>query len=165
MIHAQLSTGFIVGTIVAVLLLLILVGLRIFAGWYFSDEWKKTAYKGDVKAARWLKILNNALVGVVIASSAAAYFPWTAQYHVYKPVSGKIQAIGSRIISDGGKSVNQRFGVQIGNQLYGCDDTRCAELQAGEDVTLMCIRQWQWNANSGWVCNWGKRGLNTPTGR
>lgn len=53
-----------------------------------------------------------------------------------------------------------RIAVSINGQIYGRDDTRCSQLHEGSDVTLLCEKEFQLNATPGYVCNWGKMGLN-----
>jgi hypothetical protein len=88
-------------------------------------------------------------------------FPFSGVYHRYQPVSGKVtQNVTSRFLGDGSGGTNQNYLVAINGNTYRCDDTRCSGLVKGDDVTLMCEKSYQFNATSGWVCNWGKLGLN-----
>ena len=80
-------------------------------------------------------------------------WPWEAQYHQWRPVSGQVEEISSRMIADG-KAMSQRFVVVIDGQPYGIDDTRASLLKVGDEVSLMCIREWQWASTPGDACRW-----------
>lgn len=98
------------------------------------------------------------IIGAVIL--IAGLFPFGSQYHTETPVSGMVQATGSRFIGDGSGGTNQRYVITIGNIAYGCDDTRCGLLHKGDAVTLLCEKQFQWSGPEGFVCKWGRFGLN-----
>lgn len=98
------------------------------------------------------------IFGVITAIVA---FPFSGVYHRYQPISGKVtQDVTSRFLGDGNGGTSQNYLVNINGNSYRCDDTRCSGLRKGDDVTLMCEKSYQFNATSGWVCNWGKLGLN-----
>lgn len=109
--------------------------------------------------------VGSVLVGVIVVAISLFVFwpPFQTQYYKYVPVSGIVQNTPSSrfIASDtqGGGS-SQRYLVTINGQQYGCDDTRCSGLAKGQAVTLMCERLWESNGTPGFVCNWGKLGLN-----
>jgi hypothetical protein len=94
------------------------------------------------------------LIGTYVA------WPFDGQYHRCQPLGGTVASISSRLIAsdkqNGGST--QKFVLTFtGGQALGCNDTRCSAVQAGDKVTLMCERAYQWNAPSpGWDCNWGR---------
>jgi len=94
------------------------------------------------------------LVAGIIAGVVA--FPFSGQYHRYVPKTGVVTATGSRLLADGHGGSTQKFVVTINGQDYGCNDTRCATVKPGDDVTLMCERTWQWSGTAGYDCNWGR---------
>ena len=156
MITTQLSTGFLIGSI-AVGLLLVIGIVATILGLIFGTT-------GDAGFPRIAWLLGGFGYSFVILLIAAIIdFPFSAPYHEYKPVSGIVQSVESRLIASGqsGGGSTQVFPVQIGGQTYKCDDTRCAQLHPGSDVTLLCIKEWQFNGTPGWECNWGKLGLNS----
>jgi len=101
-------------------------------------------------------------IGAILSPILAAIlflgilFPYDLDYHRYVVVQGKVEQVASRQISDG-KAMSQRYVVILNGRPYGVDDTRAALLKAGDDVTLSCIKDYQWAAESGWVCNWGQQ--------
>lgn len=86
--------------------------------------------------------------------TAFGSFPFNSEYHQWRPVSGTVQQVSSRLVGSG-KTVNQRFVVLINGQPFGVDDTRASLLKPGDHVDLVCKKEWQYAAKSGWGCNWG----------
>lgn len=100
----------------------------------------------------------SAFIGIFIF--IFGLFPFGSAYHTETPVSGIVQATGSRFIGDGSGGTNQRYVITINNIARGCDDTRCGLLHKGDKVTLLCEKQFQWSGPEGFVCKWGRFGLN-----
>jgi hypothetical protein len=121
---------------------------------------------GLLRDSDWLVFTASlAAIGLVVGllgggiTTFSIWPPFSSQYHTYIPVSGLVQDVNSRFLSDG-NSMSQRIAVTIRGQIYGCDDTRCAALRTGEAVTLLCAQEFETNGTPGYVCNWGKLGLN-----
>ena len=99
-------------------------------------------------------------VGAVFASLAVvglalwAFFPYSSEYHQWRPVSGTVQAVSHRLISTGDKTMSERYVVKIDGQPFGVDDTRAGLLKPGDHVDLACKKEWQYAAESGWACRW-----------
>jgi hypothetical protein len=158
MLQAQWNIGWLIG--MYILIFLQLIGVVVFAGaiggYLIGDKNNPDRGSITVPAAfisgTWIIIVG--IIGTVVA------FPFSGAYHRYVPISGTIsQTVQSRFLSDGSGST-QNYLVVINNRQYRCDDTRCAGLVKGTKLTLMCEKSFQFNATSGWVCNWGKLGLN-----
>lgn len=99
-----------------------------------------------------IKALACALVAAIV--TAVAFIPYDAQYHQWRPVSGTVEQVDSRMIAQG-KGMSERFVVKVDGVLYGVDDTRAATLRPGDHVKLLCIRDWDWpSTDNGWVCKW-----------
>lgn len=101
--------------------------------------------------------------GVIVIITAASvlgfgYFPWKTDYHRYSVVEGTVAESNSRLISNGDKGVSQRIVIRFNesDQLFGCDDTRCALATVGKHVRLNCIKEYQWNSQPGWACKYGQ---------
>lgn len=90
---------------------------------------------------------------ITLIISAIVFWPYEAQYHQWRPITGQVQQISSRMIADG-KAMSQRFGVVIDGQPYAVDDTRASLLKVGDRVSLMCIKEWQWASTPGDACRW-----------
>jgi hypothetical protein len=160
----QVDTSYLIGNIV----MLVLLGLSLFVlppaiRWVTASE----DVAGSQMSRKWAYGIGGAVALVMALIFVFATWPfWPGQYNSYKPFSGVVRQTGSRFIASdtqGGGS-NQRFMLQLtSGVVVGCDDTRCSALHPGDKVTVLCERSWQWNANAGWVCNFGKYGLNTST--
>ena len=94
-------------------------------------------------------------IGLVLtlAITGFATWPWEAQYHQWRPVSGVVQQVSSRMIADG-KAMSQRFVLVIDGQPYGVDDTRASLVKVGDTVSLMCTKEWVWASTPGDACRW-----------
>ncbi len=140
MSEAGYSLGFWFGVplmIVGVLILLVLL----IGAWIFRDG------EGAMALVPTCVILVFLVVGVV------AYYPFGMSWHTWYRVRGTVQEIGSRqIATDNGMST--RYVFRIDGHPYGVDDTRASIAKVGDVVTLRCKREWQYQAEPGWACNW-----------
>lgn len=102
------------------------------------------------------------LAGVValfmLGIGLVGYYPYKTDYHRYSVVEGTVAETNSRLISNDDKGVSQRIVIRFNesDQLFGCDDTRCALATTGKHVRLNCIKEYQWNAQAGWACKYGQ---------
>ena len=94
-----------------------------------------------------------ALAATFVIGTAVGMYPYDSEYHQWRAVSGEVQQVSNRMISDG-KAMSQRYVVVIGGQPFGIDDTRASLIKAGDTVSLSCKREWQYAAQSGWACRW-----------
>ena len=80
---------------------------------------------------------------------------WNSDYLYLHNISGTVQQVASRQISDG-KTMSTRYVFQINGQPYGVDDTRAALAKPGDHVTLNCTKEFVYGStDNGWACNWG----------
>lgn len=97
----------------------------------------------------------GAVAAIVLIICLFAYWPWSPSWHKWYDTTGTVQSISSRIISDGDKSVNQRFVVKFTDgRIRSCDDTRCSLLKPHDSLSLSCKRAYQWAGTAGWDCNY-----------
>ncbi|HSV40039.1 MAG TPA: hypothetical protein VLI04_14870 [Nocardioidaceae bacterium] len=91
----------------------------------------------------------------IFGAVALSSFPYGAQYHQWRPVSGTVASIDSRLVA-GSSAADEKFVVTFegGRQQYGCSDTRCAGIDVGDDLSLSCIRKWEWAAVGGYDCRY-----------
>lgn len=81
------------------------------------------------------------------------FYPYSAEYHRYQPITGEIDLVAKRIV--GGDSISEKFVVRYKNgEERGCLDTRCALLKPGDTLTLKCKRVWQYTGTDGWDCTY-----------
>lgn len=94
---------------------------------------------------------------IVIPVFIGTAFPLKAEYLQWRPVDGTVQEIDKRLIGgDGGMSERYVVSIEGYDVPYSIDDTRAATLREGDDVSLMCTREWQWASNPGYACRWNQ---------
>lgn len=147
------SLGVLIGLPIAALftllsLILIAVGIRkrIADGEFELDE-----------PAGWLVGIGAGMLVVTLGLTAVAMWPWSTEYHQWRPVGGTVDVVQSRLISAGDKGgTDQKFVVRFtsSKQEYSCEDTRCALLKPGQHLDLSCKRSWQYAGTSGFDCQY-----------
>lgn len=139
------SLGVLVGGPIAVVL--ILIGLAVVA---FGIAEQRTSRDGVglmVGGSLWA-----GLIVLICALPMVGYYPYSAEYHQWRDVTGTVQQIDKRLISSG-DSMEDKFVIRFGDgQQFSCDDTRCAQVAEGDDVTLSCKRAWQYTGTDGYNC-------------
>lgn len=96
-----------------------------------------------------------AILAVTLIITGLAMWPWTAEYHQWRPVSGTVTAVDSRLLSAGDRGgTDQKFAVRLAGstQEYGCADTRCSLVKPGQHLELECKRVWQYAGTPGYDC-------------
>lgn len=108
-------------------------------------------------AVEFLVFTICAGVATVLAGllTALSMWPYDSEFHQWRTVSGEVEQVESRLIADG-DGMSERYVVTIEGRPFGVDDTRAALLSEGDEVSLRCKREWQYAADSGWGCRWGK---------
>lgn len=154
MTHASIS--FVVGTFI----LALLVGVCV-AGMVVPvlerHRWDLMWYGG----VPWTTIPIAATVLLLVVCSVGlwALWPLDMEYHQWRRVSGPVAAVQARMMGDGSGGTTQQYAVRyVDGRQRRCDDTRCSLLRPGDDLTLWCIREWQWAAEDGYACRYGGRG-------
>ena len=110
-----------------------------------------TVYR--LSAVGFVVVLLGYAVGIV-----AGYWPLSAEYHQYRSVTGTVATISNRFVGSG-QSTSQKFVITLttGSQQYGITDTRAALLHPGDEVSLRCIRVYEYGSNdAGYDCKWGQ---------
>lgn len=82
-------------------------------------------------------------------------YPWKAEYHKWRAVSGTVEQINHRLTATGEKTMEDKYVVKFwGNtQQYGVLDTRMATVEEGDALIVTCVRRWQWSGTHGYDCN------------
>lgn len=144
------SLGLLIGLPVTILLVLICIGWIVFVIKTTDprSDWERTDRRVGVLIG-----VAAALIVVGIAASPLGFYPYQAQYHRWEPVQGTVDQVAKRIVNDG-DGITEKFVVRFeGNQQeYGCEDTRCAVVDRGDQVSLACIRVWQYAGLDGYDC-------------
>lgn len=145
------SLGILIGLPAAVLVSLIAIGFLL---WALSQRsTADTFYRSDYN---FVAFCSGAVLIATLLISFFCFFPFSWQYHSWKPVTGKVEQVSSRLISAGSdKGTNQRFVFVINGTAYGVDDTRAALIETGDTVSIKCKREYEWgSSNNGWGCKW-----------
>lgn len=97
-------------------------------------------------------IVTLLIVGGV-ALSPLGYYPYKAEYHQWRPVTGEVQEVSKRLVSSG-DSMEEKIVIKFDGEPreYGCNDTRCSLAKKGDYLDLKCKRAWQYASVSGYDC-------------
>lgn len=103
-----------------------------------------------------IPVLLAATIGVIAGIS---YWPFNETYHKWYPVTGTVAEVNQRLISDGNKGMSQRYVIRFreSGELFGCDDTRCALATSGKYLALKCKKEYVFQSDSGWACNYNQK--------
>ena len=132
------SLGVLIGLPLGVLIVVLLLGLTVWM-----------AYENEIRLS--LSMLALAAGGVIMIGWAM--YPYSNEYHQFRAVSGTVERIDKRLISSG-DSMQDKFVVRFeGSDLqFGCDDTRCSQVDPGDALELSCKREWQYTGTDGYNC-------------
>lgn len=160
----RITYGFVFGTLVAVLLAVLCVGVIVYCSAALrEDEGGHRLSHDDRGAARVVRLCSWLALAATVVVYVAGSWPFKHDYHWWVDKSGTVSAVSSRLIPSGDKSVQQRFVVVVGGQPLGVDDTRASLLKPGDRVSLRCRKENEWGTPQsahGWKCKWnGPAGL------
>ena len=130
-----------------------LVALVIGGLWLVRYDRRASDIDKGIPKVLGIGCLTTAVVLTVLLASPAGYYPFSAEYHQWREVSGTVTQIDKRLIGNG-KSMEDKFVVRFDGdrQQFGCDDTRCASVREGDELTLSCKRAWQYTGTDGYDC-------------
>lgn len=97
-----------------------------------------------------------AIISLVAAIAGVLWgmWPYSTEYHQWRETSGTVESIDSRFVG-ADRSTTERFVVTFDDgRQRSCDDTRCAQVKEGDELTLACKRAWQWSGSHGYDCNY-----------
>lgn len=134
-------------TIMAILICIALGVLLLWAGRPRHEEGPRDLYLTGWGVGLFV------LVPVIALGFIFSMWPFNSEFHQWREVHGTVQQISSRMIAQD-KSMSQRYVVVIDGQAFGIDDTRASLLHTGDQVSLHCKREFQFQADSGWGCRW-----------
>jgi hypothetical protein len=107
-----------------------------------------------------LGVLAGAAV-IVVGAIAAVGFTWPGghEYNYWNVRQGTVVQIASRFLGSG-NSTTQNYPVLLrlpdGSEgTFRCDDSRCANVHAGDKLALQCYKDFQFSvpkSAQGWVC-------------
>lgn len=112
-------------------------------GFYPSDD------RGEARFAVGVAVLLVALSAVI---TAASMYPFKAEYHQWRPVAGEITQSGHQVTTGGKGRVFHDYMFVINGRTYECEDNRCALLEEGDSVELLCKPEFQYASTDPYVC-------------
>jgi hypothetical protein len=144
------SPTYTIESICAVTLVPLLIIALTLAGYYFVRCADRMDDDIDAPVARGFGIASYA--GALLAALCLAWgmYPWTPAYHQWQPRSGDVAQIDSRLLAASGKFVVIFAGDP---QQYGVNDTRGANVEAGDHLTITCVKRWQYAGTDSFDCN------------
>lgn len=109
---------------------------------------------GDGEGPIATLLLVALTAAVMIPSVWWGMYPWKAEYHEWRPVSGTVERVDTRMLSNENGGTYQKVVIKfVGNeQQYGVDDTRAAGLKEGDKAVITCKRAYQWAGTHGYDC-------------
>lgn len=142
-----LEGGYTIGTLIGVpiLLLILIVGIGIGIVLLREDD-----------GVGWGFILGTPVV--VLALAIFSLWPFSKEYHYWTPVTGTVEQVDKRLVSDG-EGMSEKIVVRFKDnpQQYGIEDTRAALLKPGSEASLLCKKAHQWGPSvDGYDCRWGE---------
>ena len=141
------SLGVIIGLPVLIICVALLLGFGI---WLVKTDWDEFD-RGLGLFFGWLLIGISILVLII---GILGYYPYSAKYHKWQHVGGEVTSTNSRFLARSG-GADQKFVVTFKGSptQYGCNDTRCATVEVGDNLTITCKAVFQWFGTDGWDCN------------
>ena len=132
---------------------LLVIGLVAVGAWLLHVRSTLSDY--DRTPAAWLAAAALFTALLTAGGTALGMWPYSAEYHQWRETSGTVAEIDSRILSGANGGPTERFVVTFddGSQ-RSCDDTRCAQVEEGDELTIACKRLWQWAGTHGYDCNY-----------
>jgi hypothetical protein len=103
---------------------------------------------------------DNGLAAFLFAAAAMfilvcctlGYYPYQGDYHTWSTKDGTVLQITSRFVGSG-DGTQQKYAVQLDDgNVYGCLDTRCSLVKAGDYLKLSCKKAYEFRSTSGWDC-------------
>ncbi len=151
-------TGGTVATMIVVPILLVILALAFlfcFLAWRAARE-DHSPDAGPLLAG-WL--FAAILIVSTVVGTWWGMYPWKAEYHRWRTVSGVVATVDSRLTGTADGSMEDKFVVTFegDGQQYGLPDTRAAALRKGDHLTINCVRIWQWSGSHGYDCRFVER--------
>jgi hypothetical protein len=118
---------------------------------FLPPAWLESEFGMSV---RWIRRAAATCITITLIIFTCAWWPFDWTYHTWTTVDGQVASVDKRILGqDKGMSEVFLITYRDNPQQYRCDDTRCAGIHPGDQLTLSCKPEWQYAATDGWSCN------------
>jgi len=130
-------------------LLLILIGFTVVKGWNDPDH-------GFPSGAGLVGGCAAVLVAVMLPIGLFGWYPYEGDYHRLQPATGTVRTVDNRFLA-----ASQYVVVTYDTGLtVRCDDSRCATVRPGQQLRLLCTKEYQLGSPheaDGWGCRWDEQ--------
>lgn len=142
------------GTLIAMPVgLALAIAFAIGGVWLIRSDRNLHPSSADKGLVKWLGIGSLGAAFISLGATAWGMYPYSAEYHQWRDVSGTVAKIDDRLIGTG-DGMETKFVVRFegSGMQFACDDTRCAQVEPGDALTLSCKRAWQYTGTDGYDC-------------
>jgi hypothetical protein len=135
--------GWIIGLIVAALIIIIAIGIVVF------DP------DGDRAVASLF-----AIIWLVVAGGIWLWGSWPLayEYHHWIPTEGKVEKVDKRIVSNGEGSISEKYVIKFTDgRVRALNDTVGGTLNPGDSAVMKCKKAYDFGVSReshGWDCKW-----------
>lgn len=157
-----MNTSWSLGVLIAgpiLLLLIVASGFGVAQAWRWLLGSDRSEEYGDWGIALTISIIASVVYLALIVGIGFGYYPYKAEYHQWRPVTGQVAEVSKRLVGNGDGGMSEKIVVRFkGNpQEYGCEDTRCSLVKTKDSLDLKCKRAWQYSSTSGYDCRFVAR--------
>lgn len=118
----------------------------------FVAFWSESGGGKDAAAGCMLACVPLLAVLALVVIPLFGYWPYKGDYHRLQPISGVVASVDSRFLAASQYVVvTYREGETV-----RCDDSRCATVKVGDQLRLLCTKEFEYGAVNGWGCRWGQ---------
>ncbi len=143
----MITSGALFGTIGLVVILLVLAGIGI--GLHVLGE-------NELDGIGMGTVIIGTIVSLVVY--CILMWPFKTEYHIWQETNGSITQIERRMISVGNGGMQEVFPLKLTGHkdVYRVDDSRAATFKIGDEVKLLCKREYDFAGYDGWTCKIGE---------
>jgi hypothetical protein len=134
------------------ILLVVLGGFVSVTIWAWRRRRHDDYNDGELRWVGWF-FLAAAIVIFLLALTPVGYYPFKAEYHQWREVTGQVTDVEKRLVKSGDGMEEKIVVTYEGGNEFGCLDTRCSTVEPGDTLTLTCKRSWQYAGVDGYDCN------------
>jgi hypothetical protein len=110
--------------------------------------------RGDRGGFWIMSFIPIAAILALIIVPLFALWPYQGDYHRFQPVRGTVAKVETRSF-DSVYVITYQEGAVV-----RCDDSRCANIHAGDRLSLLCTKEHQFGSPlgaDGWGCRWDEQ--------